>query len=288
MLTNSSGNLTLSVPETYTGGTFVRSGTLTFDSNSSLANGGDINVTGGGTLDIFGTVTMAPDKSFGVGSGISGTTGTVIVETGGVLNIGSGLGYVAIGGDFINAADTGRIGQQGQGVLDIEGGTVNVGAAGNGGNGPSGMDNSHLWFNPYGGAGSGSTINLDGGLFSTARPMQNGSGYTATFNFNGGTLQVAGGNDPGGVGNFLAVSVANVRNGGAIIDTNGFNVTINQVACPLDDRRRQRHRRRLDENRRRHADDRRPRNLHRRYQRQRRHSSSQSGGQQRQWHDPSE
>ena len=98
-----------------------------FAAGSSLASAGNLNATGGGVLAIGGTVTMATATTFGVGSGITGTTGTVVVKPpGGALNIGVGAGNTFIGGDYINAAGTGRIGQQGTGVLDINGGILTV------------------------------------------------------------------------------------------------------------------------------------------------------------------
>ena len=181
---------------------------------------------------------MATATTFGVGSGITGTTGTVVVSAGGALNIGVGAGNTFIGGDYINAAGTGRIGQQGTGVLDINGGILTVGGRRQRLSGPGGLDDTALWFNPYG--GSGSTINLNGGTLSTARPIQNGSGGSAYFNFNGGTLQAAGNVN---VLNSTSITVG-VQAGGATIDTNGFNTTV----VPASQRRWRR--RRTDQDRR--------------------------------------
>jgi autotransporter-associated beta strand protein len=69
------------------------------------------------------------------------------------------------------------------------------------------------------------TINLDGGRLTATEVVSGGAGTgTKTFNFNGGTLR-AGANS----GAFMqGLTVANVKDGGAVIDTNGFNVTIAQ------------------------------------------------------------
>lgn len=68
------------------------------------------------------------------------------------------------------------------------------------------------------------TVNLDGGIFAATR-VQKGDGDEAIFNFNGGTLQARA-----SVGDFFhSMTRANVRNGGAIIDTNGFDVTVSQA-----------------------------------------------------------
>jgi autotransporter-associated beta strand protein len=66
------------------------------------------------------------------------------------------------------------------------------------------------------------TYNLNGGLL-TVEGMGGRSG-TSIFNFNGGTLQASGNNAA-----FLSgLSAANVQAGGAVIDVQGFNVTISQ------------------------------------------------------------
>ena len=73
-------------------------------------------------------------------------------------------------------------------------------------------------------SGSRGAYNLNGGLVNTPGVTRGGgtSGGTGTFNFNGGTLQASANN----TGFFGAAVATNVRNGGAVIDTNGFNVTV--------------------------------------------------------------
>jgi autotransporter-associated beta strand protein len=74
-------------------------------------------------------------------------------------------------------------------------------------------------------AGFSSTFNLNGGTLTIGQVITNNNSGNAVFNFNGGTLRAAAAStafvDLGG-----ANQRANVRNGGAIIDTNGVNVTI--------------------------------------------------------------
>ena len=68
-------------------------------------------------------------------------------------------------------------------------------------------------------------LNLNGGIFKSGANIVNGGGAnTATINFNGGTLR-AGLSSATFVSGLSSV---NVQSGGAIIDTNGFNVTIAQ------------------------------------------------------------
>lgn len=70
-----------------------------------------------------------------------------------------------------------------------------------------------------GGAGS-ATVNLSGGTLQVG-PMTTGGG-TAIFNFNGGTLVANTGSTT-----FLPATItANVQNGGALINPNGYNITI--------------------------------------------------------------
>jgi MYXO-CTERM domain-containing protein len=72
------------------------------------------------------------------------------------------------------------------------------------------------------------TFNLNGGTLAIGQVLTTQNSGTVAFNFNGGTLKAAAATtaffDLGG-----ASQRANVRNGGAIIDTNGVNVTIGQA-----------------------------------------------------------
>jgi len=140
-----------------------------------------------------------------------------------VLNVGGGGGAVMIGG---GAGTT----QSGKGSLVINGGTVSVGAAGTT---AQGVDASRLWLNGYGATGSSGRIDLNGGMLSTARTIENGSIFvvSSVVNLNGGTLQAAGAIDL-----IAAVSginprrtTVNVLSGGAIIDTQSFNASISEI-----------------------------------------------------------
>jgi autotransporter-associated beta strand protein len=81
-------------------------------------------------------------------------------------------------------------------------------------------------------AGATNTINLNGGTLTANQIKATNATGTRVINFNGGTLKNAGGNSNGLGATFLAsgvASTANVRNGGAIIDTNGNATTIGQA-----------------------------------------------------------
>jgi autotransporter-associated beta strand protein len=89
---------------------------------------------------------------------------------------------------------------------------------------PGGGGNLDL--NYAGGVSSGCTYNLNGGTLTVPQIIASSLSGARTFNFNGGTLKAAG-NNAGFMASGVA-SAANVRNGGAIIDDGGFDITISQ------------------------------------------------------------
>jgi autotransporter-associated beta strand protein len=195
----------------------VSAGNYTF-SGDSLTTTGDIYVTSNGSLTLSSDVTVGNTRVFGLGTTTSASTSAMVVVSG-VLNVGAGGGAVIIGG----GAGTY---QSGKGLLVINGGTVNVGAAGTT---AQDVDASKLWLNAYGIGGDTGTIDLNGGMLSTARTIENGSIYgNAVVNLNGGTLQAAG------AINLIAAAASNRRttvnvlSGGAIIDTQAFNASISE------------------------------------------------------------
>ncbi len=203
------GTETLTATDTYTGGTTVTGGTLAVNGGSITATNVIVTQTGGTMTIANGSATISSGNGFGDGYGAVGT-GTVTVGTGGVLNVGNGGGLVFVGGG-------GQNGPYGTGVLNVNsGGAVNVGA-------PGAFPQESLYLAGYGGAG---TINLNGGILTTVRPITNGAGTSSFFNFNGGTLR-AGGNIILLNGSIFSASV---QSGGAIVDSNGF---IANVVPPL-------------------------------------------------------
>ncbi len=69
------------------------------------------------------------------------------------------------------------------------------------------------------------TLNLDGGVLSAHRVAQGASSASSTFNFNGGILRAGAFSD-----DFMSgISTVNLKEGGANIDTNGFDITIGQT-----------------------------------------------------------
>jgi len=194
------------------------SGTVTLNSGSMLVSTNDVTIkyagTGLGKLVINGgNFIMGPaaTKWFTIGYWDSGageldiTNGNLLLENGSSLkmcrgNNNTGANVInQIGGAVTFYLDAG-VTVGGGGVLDL---------------------------NYAGGTNSDNTYNLNGGTLAVPQIVASSASGARIFNFNGGTLQAAGNN-----ASFIAfgvASAANVRNGGAIIDTAGFNVTMGQA-----------------------------------------------------------
>ncbi len=165
-----------------------------------------------------GTMSTSNNLQIGAfGTGIMSVSGTAAVTASGgypvVGRFGGGYGVLDINGAGASftqgAAGTLLIiGEQGTGVMNVRVGTVTA--------------NGAISVGPA--AGGNGTVNLLGGVTQTSGVNgSNGLGQS-TLNFNGGTLQ-ASANNAALVQN---LSHAYVYGGGAVIDTNGNNVTISQ------------------------------------------------------------
>lgn len=201
---------------------------------TSIVYLGDVAGATGTVLMQGGTFTSTPNGNnaafFRIGS--SGTG--IWTQTGGLANIGNtlptlgrnpnSLGQVAVSsGTFRLTGTTSndylQLAGQGNGTLTISGnGVVETGTGSGGG----------LWFNVVNGGGQTTgtgTLNLDGGTLRTRRVLASGSvAATSTFNFNGGTLVALASST-----SFLqGLTTANVKAGGAVIDTNGTTITVAQ------------------------------------------------------------
>lgn len=205
--TTTTGNLTLGGNITGTalsgvtlatgGGTVTLGGTNSFTTVGGVGNA--IQVTGNSTLTITGTTGIAFGGANGgdyFSDGQGANTGTVTVAAGGNLNLTGN-------GRFIVGTFTG-------GTLNVNG-TMNVAAA------------SSLQI-AYNGQG---VINLNsGGLLATASTIgnvNNNTGTTAAFNFNGGTLRATASTTLLG-GN--ALTTVTTSSTASTIDSNGFASTI--------------------------------------------------------------
>ncbi|HEV2970669.1 MAG TPA: autotransporter-associated beta strand repeat-containing protein [Pirellulales bacterium] len=224
LFAGTSGNAGASGTYNMMGGSLT-TGRIVIGSNTSSGN----NNGTGHFIQTGGTVTSHNDVSLGDGNGatgdytISGPAGgpnaVTLVASTQVENANGGQGLL------LGWGATGTMNQNG-GLV-----TATTAAAGVEGVGFNGANSN---------AGHG-TYNLSGGILNTAAVYKINVNGTGTFNFNGGILQVAAptGNRPifMGPGNpnladgtpVPALTAANIKVGGAIIDTNGYNPTISQV-----------------------------------------------------------
>jgi len=245
------GELTLTSSNNFSGNLFVSAGTLTLDSGfitagnyCSIGLGG----TDDGTLTLKGTANFTDNNDFNVGdvgaavgtvniqddvsltmnafyigsaNGAGSTASGTVNQTGGTVTVGTanfaiggrnqdtsigGVGVYNLSGGILNAAGI-RLGGGGVGTLTQTGGTVDC--------------NGDVNIARY--TGGTGTYNFDGGTLH-ANNVTSSSLANATFNFNGGVLMPRQDSTT-----FVQhLSQANVRNGGVVVDTTNFNVTITQ------------------------------------------------------------
>lgn len=216
------------------GRTYVGSGN---DVGNILMSGGEYRNTGG--FMVVGHNNLANATA----SSISMTGGTINANQftvgGDQDNAGNGTMSLTGAGAQLNVAGEMWIGQGtgGSGSMTVSAGTVSVGnwlAVGRGGGtgtltisgtGVVQKTNTNGSLTIAGQNGSTGTVNLDGGLLKVNKVQGENSGTNATFNFNGGTLMATVNETQymQGMANAL------VKAGGAIIDTQAFNITINQA-----------------------------------------------------------
>ena len=196
--------------------------------NLVVTSNGIVNVTGGSTLvgwqggGSTGTISLAS------GAFNQGTTATTNLDLG--VN-GNASGVVNISGGAMtlqrssNIRFSTNVGNSGNNSLTINGGSVTFYSdAGTtvGGTGVVDLMNTAATL-------ATNTLNLNGGTLTANQLKASQGSGTRVINFNGGTLKSgASALAP----TFLAsgvASTANVRNNGAIIDTNGNNVSIGQA-----------------------------------------------------------
>jgi autotransporter-associated beta strand protein/T5SS/PEP-CTERM-associated repeat protein len=200
-------------------------GTLTAKNSATVTSAGDFNVgdvgASQGFLNISDSASVTSTGIIYVGKN-GGTAGT-ITQTGGTLNGGNyfsigrfatSVGLVTVSGGTLNQTGTGQvmiIGEEGTGTLTVSGtGTVNLSG-----------DSLLLTNNATGSA----TVNLNGGTLVTKQVTEGASGAgLGNFNFNGGLLKAATGANANFINTLDAVTV---KAGGALIDSNGNNITVN-------------------------------------------------------------
>lgn len=217
-LSNAADTLSVAAGKIATIGSNVKVTTKAANSNYVISGGGTLIIESGGEVNNGATQNS---------NVLSINATTVEVRTGGILSTSpttSGVpnaifvnGTVNVTGGALNAGGTLGIGQSTgttAGTLTLASGTVNA------------TSDNGIRFGGNSGTTAGGTVNLDGGILK-ANIIQKGIGTevtTAVFNFNGGTLQANASKT-----NFMVnLGHAYVRDGGAIIDTAGNNITIGQ------------------------------------------------------------
>jgi autotransporter-associated beta strand protein len=208
------------------------SGTQTLSGNSTLGGlkisvgsmvlkSGTMNVTGNGTFGVGGST----NPSFTIDGGTLLTVGPLSVRVGGDLPANT-----APGGKGVLTINNGAWTHTGS-LIQIMGGSGGSGSVMNV-NGGQVTSASGIQLGQNAG---NSTLNLNGGTTSVSS-LYNTNNSTATLNLNGGTLKPTAAS-----GNFINLSFSgnttpvNVKAGGAIFDTNGFNITVAALLVPAAD-----------------------------------------------------
>lgn len=209
----------------------------------SLLNITNVNqFNGSGTLIAKDGVKITPagNPTFGIGSNLKLQTGSAFTSVGSVIvggqsTDGSSTRVTVEGGSLnISGSNIALVlanvnstsAQYSDTIVTLSSGNITNASSGGGirfgGSSPTAGNNSNV----------NGTLNLDGGVLTTARLYEtNGtvsSSYNSTINFNGGTLR-AQSNTANGATFLQGLNTANIKAGGAIIDTNGANITIGQA-----------------------------------------------------------
>lgn len=187
----------------------------------------------GGTINCLGQF-LCPENS--PSTGTYNLSGTAVLNVNNWLAVGrnGGTGYLNVtNGSITLTGGSGNldIGAGGTGTLTQTGGTITNTATGtwigetdagtwnmNGGSAILGQVTVAVDSTGYG------TLTLNGGLFQATGINSSSSGGTSFLNFNGGTLQANANN-----ANFISgLSIVVIEAGGAIIDSQGYNITAAQ------------------------------------------------------------
>ena len=207
------------------------------NSNTSLING-TVNVSGG-TLTSTGDVIVgyAGNGNLGKMTISGGTVNVGTTTTGKNLYLGywdTSKGQVDIISGSLNLNTNasikftpGNTTTSGTNVINQSGGNVTFYSD----NGVTAGGTGVLDMATLGAAASNNTYNLNGGTLTANQIKSSTLTNTRTFNFNGGTLKAASSTYASAFFNLGSggTARANVRNGGALIDSNGVDVTIGQA-----------------------------------------------------------
>jgi fibronectin-binding autotransporter adhesin len=196
---NAAGTMFIGAIGGATGGTLnINSGGIVQNtvSNTIGIDGSVVNVNSGGTLRGNGANSSVALGQSGTGSALS------------TLNINGGAVSVTGTGTITVGNNTGTTG-----ILNLNGGTLTTTTTS-----ANGLSLGS------GNANTSGTVNLNGGVATVRLVRKGATGIGAVFNFNGGTLRPNIDN-----ATFMeGLTNAFVKSGGAFIDTQSFNITVNQ------------------------------------------------------------
>lgn len=216
-----------------TGGTLTANGLVLARGNNNAAIVSGTGTLGGGTVNLAGDIILGFAGADNLGhltlSGATVNFGTAGLRWLRVGNHDTAKGRLDISSGSLNLYNGSHIKMNGEGtvganVINHTGGTITaysdagitVGGAG------------HLDMQRVGATASNNTYNLNGGTLAISQVLSAAATGTRTFNFNGGTLKAVA-NHAAFVNLGAGNAFANIRNGGAVIDTNSFSVTVPQV-----------------------------------------------------------
>jgi Passenger-associated-transport-repeat len=209
---------------TSTGAQYVTTLTGSTGARTTTINAGTVvNVNSGGyfgqsTATVYNTLVNPNGTSIVVGNDANG--GSLVVKAGGTVTNGNNQAFI-LGGAAA-----------GSGTFTIDGGQVNAGTITTGLLGAAPVQATYAGLRFGSGTMTSGTriVNLNGGNLTVGQIYASSATVGTsnnTFNFNGGTLKASISNPT-----FMAsgvVTTANVRTGGAKIDTNSFDITIGQA-----------------------------------------------------------
>jgi len=227
------------------------SATSTLSGGSLTANGlSTLGTRGNATLNVSGSADVKFNGGFYMGyNGVGSVTSTAVNLSGGSLKVGNaGSGEFILGQD--NDAGSSSIFTQTGGTFTFSGSNLYIGNFGAGTqtmsvsagtftsttnsmllgirgtatlnlSGTGSMTLPGLQFGHVGTSGETGILNLDGGTLTIGSSGISSAATTANFNFNGGALKAAANST------LMSGSItANVKDGGAVIDTQSFSNTI--------------------------------------------------------------
>jgi autotransporter-associated beta strand protein len=225
-----------------TGAVIMNGGTFNVAS-TDLGRGVNNASTQNGTLTIKTGATYNNEGDFRMGFAGSSSAQATLNLQGGTLNIGTTTTRTMVIGTFdaakstvnmtsgnlnLNANSSIRFNasnNSGAKVFNMDGGAITSYSD----NATTVNGSGVLDLMQGGVASSNNTFNLNGGTLAVTQVMSSTGNGTRTFNFNGGTLKATGSSSAFITLNTGGTARVNVRNGGAIIDTNGYAVTVSQA-----------------------------------------------------------